>query len=70
MKNHQTKTTETKNKCLVKVSNICCIKKQQKNGIKYYTVTNMVGKMLFAKSEDLKYCYLYPLHAELGYAHK
>lgn len=35
-----------------------------------YTFTNMVGKMLFAKSEDLKYCYLYRLHAELGYAHQ
>lgn len=53
MKNNQTKT-KTKNKRLVTVSNVFCIKKQQKWLM--YTFTNMVGKMLFAKSEDLKCC--------------
>ena len=50
----QPNQNQNKNKRLVTVSNVFCINKQQKWLM--YTFTNMVGKMLFAKSEDLKYC--------------
>lgn len=59
MKNHQTKTTETKNKCLVTVSEIFVVLKNSKKSL-MYTVTNMVGKYFISKSEDLKYCYFVP----------
>lgn len=64
------KTNKTRNKeQMLSQFQIFFVLKNSKKWL-MYTFTNMVGKMLFAKSEDLKYCYLYRLHAELGYAHQ